>query len=127
MGQSSIDSWSRSLKTFSMKGTNLNQGKKISLAELNALSRAKLAAEYSERLAYEATPEGAAERAARETLERRLMEADQRFAEENPPDHFADGKAAAFAGSKREPPDDLEGEAAEQWLAGWDTEGPDDT
>lgn len=100
------------------------EGKMMKLSELFDRDRVKRAAEYAEKLAYEATPEGAAEKAAREALEQRLMEADRRFAAENPTDQFREGALAAGAGAKREAPDDLGDEDAERWLEGWDSEAP---
>lgn len=101
-------------------------GKRMTLGELAARSRAEMLATYEERLAWEATPEGKAWVAAREAEARRLMEADIRFAEENPPDWFEEGRLARNAGDKREPPEDLDDEAADAWLDGYDSEGEDE-
>jgi hypothetical protein len=61
------------------------EGKKITLAELAARDQAKRLAEYQAQQAWEQTPEGAAWRAEQDAYHRRMAEADERHAIENPP------------------------------------------
>lgn len=98
----------------------------MTLAEVFRRKQEQVSAELEQRQAYEATPDGQAEVAAREAYHRRLAEADARFAAANPPDSFQEGRDASLAGAKAEPPDDLSEEAADLWLKGWDSTGSDE-
>ena len=100
--------------------------KRLTLADVFRQKEAEVRAELAQRQAYEATPEGRAEAIARDAFHRRMAEADERFAAENTPDRFQEGKDAALANEARRPPDDLADHEADQWLEGWDSEGPND-
>jgi hypothetical protein len=96
-------------------------GQRITMAELNARHLARVRQEQADREAYRATPQGAAEEAERQRLFR--LEVEEAAGRRH--DHHADGKAANLAGEPREAPEDLDEADAEQWLAGWDSEGED--
>jgi hypothetical protein len=101
-------------------------GKRLTLNDIFARRAAQARAEYAERLAYEATPEGKAEAEARRALDARLAAADERFAQENPPDLFAEGRIAGGANMKREAPETLSEDEEAEWLAGYDSEAPEE-
>lgn len=102
------------------------EGKRISFNDLFERRKKEIQAERDRQKAWEATPEGKEWRAEQDAHDQRMREADERFARENPPDRFAEGKNAALSGESREPPDDLSDEDAELWLNGWDSEDPGD-
>lgn len=58
----------------------------LTLADVFRRHAERARAEIAARDAYDATPEGAAEKAEREAHHKRMAEADARFAEENPPE-----------------------------------------
>ena len=99
------------------------EGKRVSLADVFKRAAAKAKADYEQQLTYEATPEGAAEKAEREAYHRRMMEADQKFAAENVTTPYDAGREASEMDDPREVPDNVPDDDSEQWLAGYDSIG----
>ncbi len=99
---------------------------RMTLADLEKREHAMRVLEYQERLRYRETPEGKAEYEAQLAHEKRMQEADARWAAENPQTPFDAGANAAMNGEERWPPSDLEGEAEASWLDGWDSEAPEE-
>ena len=102
------------------------ENKRMTLGELFKQREEQARAEYEQRLAYEATPEGKAEREALEAHQKRMRDADERFAADNPPNLHQQGRDSHEAGDARDTPEDLTDEEAEEWLAGWDSLGSDE-
>lgn len=102
-------------------------GRKVTMKEVFARAAAEIKAGVEAKAAYEATPEGLAEKLERDAHHARMFAADERFALENPPNPYEDGRNAALSGEPREPPADLSDADADLWLDGFDSEhGPDE-
>lgn len=97
--------------------------KRVTMADVFNRRAMEIKAQIAERAAWEATPAGKAWRTECDAGEARKQAADARYAVENPPDPFEDGKSAALRDEPREAPDDLSEEDADLWVSGWDVEG----
>jgi hypothetical protein len=64
----------------------MSEGKRVTLADAFKRREAEIKAEIDAQAAWEATPEGAAWRAAQDAHHRRMVEAEARFAAEHPPE-----------------------------------------
>jgi hypothetical protein len=64
----------------------MSEGKRITLADVFKRRAAEIKADADAQAAWEATPEGAAWRAAQDAHHRRMADADARFAAEHPPE-----------------------------------------
>jgi hypothetical protein len=104
----------------------MSDGKRIMLKEVFKIREAEIRNEIAVSDAYDATPQGAAEKSARDAYNKRMNEAEVKYARENQPDVYELGKAAALCGEEREAPSEMEDEAQDLWLEGWDSEGADD-
>jgi hypothetical protein len=95
-------------------------GKRMTLGELFKREEARI----RERIAADdADPEVQARRREHDAHERRMREAEERWAEENATTPHQDGYAAAQLGLLREAPDALDDDDAAQWLEGYDSAG----
>jgi hypothetical protein len=95
-------------------------GKRMTLGEFFKREEGRI----RERIAADdADPEVQAKRQEFETRERRMREAEERWAKEHATTPDQDGYAAAQLGLPREPPDELDDDDAAQWLEGYDSAG----
>lgn len=90
-------------------------GKRITMAEIFARKAA-------EAKAFHESPEGKAQ--AQRVAEKFAREraAQEAYAAANPRGPFEDGQDAALSNDEREPPSDLDDEARQAWLDGYDAE-----
>lgn len=96
------------------------EGKRMTLGEFTKREAIRM----KERAAAEAAdPEVQARKKDHEEHERRMVEAERRWAKENASTPFEDGKEAANLALPREAPEELDDDAADQWIDGYDSLG----
>lgn len=98
-------------------------GNRLTLGEF---FKREIARHRAEVAAADADPEVQARRREHDAHERRMRDAEKRWQRENQKTPFEDGRDAAELCLPREPPDELDDDDSERWLAGFDSIGSDD-